>query len=160
MTIQVGDRIPSAELSTMTEDGIKKIATDELFADKTVVLFAVPGAFTPTCSAKHLPGFLERADELRSKGVDTVACLSVNDVFVMNAWGKNQQVGDRVLMLADGNGDFARQLGLEMDASQYGMGLRSKRFALIARNGTVEKLMVEAPGEFRVSSAESVLSDL
>jgi peroxiredoxin len=135
------------------------MSTAELFGGKKVVLFSVPGAFTPTCSAKHLPGFVERADEILGKGVDTIACMAVNDVFVMNAWGKSAKA-DRILMLADGNGEFARALGLELDASGFGMGQRSQRFALIADDGVVSDLFVESPGEFRVSSAEHVLSRL
>ena len=159
MTVQVGDRIPEATLTTMG-DGIQALTTQELFAGKKVVLFAVPGAFTPTCSAQHLPGFVEHAAEFKAKGVDTVACVSVNDVFVMGAWGDVQGTGDDVLMLADGNGDFTRALGLEMDATGFGMGQRSQRFALVADDGVITGLHVEAPGEFRVSSAESVLATL
>ncbi|MDX1556962.1 MAG: peroxiredoxin [Xanthomonadales bacterium] len=159
MSIQVGDRIPAAQFAVM-DDGVKNLTTEALFAGKKVVLFAVPGAFTPTCSAKHLPGFLEHAQALADKGVDRIACVSVNDVFVMNAWGKNQDVGDRITMLADGNGDFARALGLEMDATGFGMGHRCKRFALVAEDGVVTHLFVEPPGEFGVSSAEAVLAAL
>jgi peroxiredoxin len=135
------------------------MSTGVLFGGKKVVLFSVPGAFTPTCSAKHLPGFVERADEILGKGVDTIACMAVNDVFVMHAWGKGARA-DRILMLADGNGEFTRALGLELDATGYGMGQRSQRFALIADDGVVSDLFVESPGEFRVSSAEYVLSKL
>jgi peroxiredoxin len=135
------------------------MTTGELFGGKKVVLFSVPGAFTPTCSAKHLPGFVERADEILGKGVDTIACMAVNDVFVMHAWGKSAKA-DRILMLADGNGEFTRTLGLELDATGFGMGQRSQRFALVADDGVVSDLFVESPGEFRVSSAEYVLSKL
>ena len=135
------------------------MTSDELFAGKKVVLFSVPGAFTPTCSAKHLPGFVNHADEILAKGVDTIACMSVNDVFVMNAWGKSANA-DKIKMLADGNGDFAKALGLELDARGFGMGQRSQRFALVAVDGVVKDLFVEAPGEFRVSTAEHVLSSL
>jgi peroxiredoxin len=159
MTIQAGQKIPESNLSTMREDGPAALSTDDIFADKNVVLFSVPGAFTPTCSAKHLPGFVDHADEILARGVDTIACMSVNDVFVMNAWGKSAGA-DKILMLADGNADFARALGLEMDASPFGMGIRSQRFALIADNGRVTQLFVEAPGEFKVSSAEHILSKL
>jgi len=159
MSIQIGDKIPAAELATMT-DSVDIVSTEELFAGKKVVLFSVPGAFTPTCSAKHLPGFVEKASEIKAKGVDTIACLSVNDAFVMDAWGKDQKTGDDVLMLADGNGDFAKKLGLEMDGTAFGMGIRSQRFALIAENGVVTALNVEAPGEFVVSSAEAVIEAL
>jgi peroxiredoxin len=135
------------------------MTTGELFGGKKVVLFSVPGAFTPTCSAKHLPGFVERADEILGKGVDTIACMAVNDVFVMHAWGKSAKA-DRILMLADGNGEFTRALGLELDATGFGMGQRSQRFALVADDGVVSDLFVESPGEFRVSSAEYVLARL
>lgn len=159
MTIEAGDRIPDATLTVMTSDGPKGRTTEELFGGKRVVLFSVPGAFTPTCSAKHLPGFVDHAEELLSRGVDEIACMSVNDVFVMNAWGKSANA-DKITMLADGNGEFARALGLELDATGFGMGQRSQRFALIADDGVVTKLFVEAPGEFRVSAAEHVLSEL
>ena len=160
MTIKVGDKIPSATLMQMKDGGPKPVKTDELFGDKKVVLFALPGAFTPTCSAKHLPGFKTHAAELKAKGIDTIACLSVNDVFVMKAWAKDQGIGDEILMLADGSADFTRALGLEMDGSKFGMGLRSQRYALVAKDGVVEQLHVEAGGEFRVSSAEYLLAQL
>src|SRR5689334_4368983 len=153
MTIKAGDKMPSGTLKRMTKEGPKDISTDEIFKGKRVVLFSVPGAFTPTCDAKHLPGFVELADQIRAKGVDTIACMAVNDVFVMNAWGKAQSVGDKVLMLADGNGDYARALGLELDARKFGMGTRGQRFALIVDNG-------EEPGQFKVSAAEHVLGQL
>lgn len=159
MTIKTGDRIPEATLSLMTDDGIQTISTTEYFNDRCVVLFSVPGAFTPTCSAKHLPGFINHADELLAAGADTIACMSVNDVFVMNAWGQHAGAGP-IDMLADGNGDFALALGLEQDSRQWNMGMRSRRFALIANNGVITELMLEAPGEFRVSSAENVLKVL
>jgi peroxiredoxin len=158
--IKVGDRIPSVKLKHMTADGPKDLTTDELFKGKKVVLFALPGAFTPTCSAKHLPGFVTKAGEIKGKGVDTIACLSVNDAFVMNAWGKDQKVGDKVLMLADGNGDFTRAVGLEMDGTGYGMGKRSRRYAMVVQDGVVKTLNVENPGAFEVSSAEAVLKAL
>lgn len=158
MSIQIGDRIPPATLN-MLRDGVQAIGTDEIFAGKNVVLFSVPGAFTPTCSAKHLPGFVEKLGEFRARGVE-VACMSVNDAFVMGAWAKNQDVPPELMMLADGNGAFTKALGLEMDASAFGMGLRSRRFALYAEDGVVKKLAVEAPGEFKVSSAEAVLAAL
>ncbi len=160
MTIKVGDRIPSATLKHMTKDGPANVKTDELFKGKTVVLFSVPGAFTPTCHAKHLPGFVQNIDALKAKGVDTIACLAVNDVFVMSAWGKASNVDDKVLMLADGNADFTKALGLELDASGFGMGTRGKRFALVAKDGVVTQLNVESAGEFRVSAAEFVLGQL
>ena len=159
MAIQAGDRIPEATLSYMTEDGPAQASTAELFAGKTSVLFAVPGAFTPTCSVRHLPGFVDRLDDFHEAGVDTVACVSVNDVFVMHAWGKSAGAGG-ILMLADGNGDFARSLGLELDARAFFMGLRSQRFALVVEDGIVSQVFVEQPGEFRVSSAEHVLANL
>jgi glutaredoxin/glutathione-dependent peroxiredoxin len=160
MTIKVGDKIPSATLMQMKDGGPKPVSTDELFGNKKVVVFALPGAFTPTCSAKHLPGFIQNAEAIRAKGVDAIACLSVNDAFVMGAWGDNQGSGDKVMMLADGNGDFTRQLGLEMDASKFGMGQRSKRYAMVVDHGTVKVLDVEEPGAFQVSSAEHVLKQL
>jgi peroxiredoxin len=158
MTIQIGDRIPTATLNVL-RDGVQAVTTDEIFAGKNVVLFSVPGAFTPTCSAKHLPGFVEKLDEFRKRGIE-VACMSVNDAFVMGAWAKSQEVPPDLMMLADGNAVFAKAMGLEMDASAFGMGLRSKRFALYAEDGVVRKLQVEAPGEFKVSSAEAVLAAL
>jgi peroxiredoxin len=160
MTIKVGDRMPTGTFKQMTKDGPQNLTTDQLFKGKTVVLFSVPGAFTPTCDAKHLPGFVEQAPNIKTKGVDTVACMAVNDVFVMNAWGKHSNVGDNVLMLADGNGEYAKALGLEMDGTGFGMGLRGKRFAVLVKDGVVAQLNVEAPGEFKVSSAEYVLGQL
>ena len=157
--IEVGNRIPEATLTTMRENGPAALSTEELFGGKKVVLFSVPGAFTPTCSARHLPGFVEQAEQLHAKGVDTIACVAVNDVFVMNAWGKSANA-DHILMLADGNADFAKLLGLEMDASAFGMGMRSQRFALVADDGVVTRLFVEAPGEFKVSKAEAILASL
>ena len=158
MTIQAGDRLPEVPLQQIN-NGVQTIDTRTLFDGKKVVLFAVPGAFTPTCSEKHLPGFVEHFNEFRDKGVE-VACISVNDPFVMQAWGQSQHVPDGLLMLADGNGAFARALGLEMDASAYGMGTRAKRFAIYAEDGVVKQIHVEAPGEFRVSSAEYMLSQI
>ncbi|MFO1062033.1 MAG: peroxiredoxin [Dongiaceae bacterium] len=160
MSIKVGDRVPSVSLKMKTADGIQTVSTDELFKGKKVVLFALPGAFTPTCSAKHLPGFVQNHDQLKAKGVDSVACLSVNDAFVMDAWGKHQNVGDKVMMLADGNGEFTRAVGLTMDGTGYGMGERSQRYAMVVDNGVVKALNVEAPGAFEVSSAEAVLKAL
>jgi len=160
MTIQAGDRMPSGKLKTMTAEGPKDVSTDELFKGKKVVLFSVPGAFTPTCDARHLPGFVQNAEQLKAKGVDTIACMAVNDVFVMNAWGKHSNVGDKVLMLADGNGDYARALGLELDARGFGMGTRGQRFALIVDDGVVQTVNVEAPGQFKVSAAEHLLGQL
>lgn len=158
--LKVGDKIPSAKLMQMTKDGPRPITTDELFNGKKVVLFALPGAFTPTCSAKHVPGFVQHADEIKAKGVDTIACLSVNDAFVMNAWGKDQNAGDKVLMLADGNADFTDKMGLSFDASGFGMGKRSQRYAMLVDNGVIKALNVEKPGAFEVSSAESVMKVL
>jgi peroxiredoxin len=160
MTIKVGDNIPSAKLMTPTADGPKEITTDEVFKGKRVVLFAVPGAFTPTCSAKHLPGFLEHAAAIRAKGVDTIACMAVNDAFVMGAWSKQNGADGAVLMLADGSGTFTKALGLELDLIARGLGVRSQRFALIAENGKVTHLAVEPPGGFDVSRAEAVLGAL
>ena len=156
MTIKVGDRIPQATLNYF-KDGVQAISTDDIFKGKKVVLFSVPGAFTPTCSAKHLPGYTEKFAEFKSKGVD-VACLAVNDAFVMNAWAKDQKVPDGLLMLADGNGSFSKQLGLEMDGTAFGLGMRGKRFALYAEDGVVKQINVEAPGEFKVSDANSMLA--
>jgi len=160
MTIKVGDKIPSATLMQMKDGGPKPVTTSELFDGKKVVLFALPGAFTPTCSAKHLPGFIQNAQAIREKGVDTIACLSVNDAFVMGAWGDQQGAGDKVVMLADGNGDFTRELGLEMDGSRFGMGKRSQRYSMLVDNGVVKELNVEEPGAFAVSSAEHVMKQL
>ena len=158
MTIAVGDRIPEATLN-MLQDGVQAVDTHELFDGKKVLMFAVPGAFTPTCSAKHLPGYVENMAEFEKRGID-VACLSVNDAFVMGAWAKDQDVPGGLRMLADGNGAFTRALGLELDATPFGMGLRAKRFALYAEDGVVKQLHVEAPGEFRVSAADYVLEHL
>ena len=160
MAVKVGDKLPQARFTTMGPDGPKPITTDEVFAGKTVALFAVPGAFTPTCSMKHLPGFKEKAADLKKKGVDTIACVSVNDVFVMAAWGKDQGVGNQILMLADGNGDFTKAVGLELDASGFGMGKRSQRYSLVAKDGVVTQLNVEGPGEFKVSAADYMLEHL
>ncbi len=160
MAIKVGDKLPSVKLKTMTKDGMKEMTTDEIFGSGKTVLFALPGAFTPTCSAKHLPGFVGKAADIKGKGVSKIACLSVNDAFVMNAWGKDQNVGDSVMMLADGNADFTKAVGLEMDGSGFGMGLRSKRYAMVVENGVVKHLAVEAPGQFEVSSADAVMKAL
>ena len=160
MAIKVGDKLPTVSLKYMNKDGMQTATTDELFKGKKVVLFALPGAFTPTCSAKHLPGFVQNADTIKAKGVDTIACLSVNDAFVMNAWGKDQKVGDKVLMLADGNADFSKAVGLTMDGTGYGMGTRAQRYAMVVQDGVVKALNVEAPGAFEVSSAEAVLKAL
>ena len=160
MTVKVGDTLPQATFMTFGPDGPRPITSDELFKGKTVALFALPGAFTPTCSAKHVPGFKAHAAEIKAKGVDTIACLSVNDVFVMKAWGENQGVGDDILMLADGNGDFTKAVGLEMDGSKFGMGLRSQRYSVVVKDGVVTELNVEHGGEFKVSSAEYLLAQL
>ena len=160
MAIKAGDKMPAGTFKTKTKDGIQDLTTDQLFKGKTVVLFALPGAFTPTCSAKHLPGFVQNAGAIKAKGVDTIACLSVNDAFVMDAWGKDQKAGDKVMMLADGNGEFSKAVGLTMDASGYGMGTRSQRYAMVVKDGVVKALNVEAPGAFEVSSAEAVMKAL
>jgi peroxiredoxin len=144
----------------MSDSGPRDLSTGELFNDKRVVLFSVPGAFTPTCHAKHLPGYLSLGAQLRAKGIDTIACMAVNDVFVMSAWGKASNVGENVLMLADGNGDYTRALGLELDAKGHGMGSRGQRFAMVVDNGVVTHLNIEAPGQFKVSAAEAVLAQL
>jgi len=160
MSITVGSRMPEATLTRMGPEGPAPITTAEAFGGKKVVLFSVPGAFTPTCSKKHLPGYIKEADAIKAKGVDTIACMAVNDVFVMDAWAKAAGAGDKVLMLSDGNAEFTKKLGLEMDASKHGMGLRSKRFSMIVEDGVVKELNVEAPGEFNVSSAEATACQL
>ena len=161
MTIKVGDKVPSVTLRHLNaEGGVNAVSSDDYFKGKTVALFAVPGAFTPTCSAKHLPSFKTHAADLKQKGVDTIACVSVNDVFVMKAWGADQGVGDDILMLADGNGDFTKAIGLELDGSRFGMGPRSQRYSMIVADGVVKELNVEAGGEYRVSSAEYLLEQL
>jgi peroxiredoxin len=157
MTIKIGDRVPSATLVIMGEDGPQNTSGEELFKGRLVVLFGLPGAFTPTCSALHLPGYLALAGAFREKGVDAIVCLAVNDVFVMDAWGKQQKVGDKVIMAADGNGDFARATGLELDMTARGFGVRSQRFAMIVNDGVVTALNVEKPGEFLVSDAQTML---
>ena len=159
MSIRKGDRIPSVDLTRMVDGRPQSINTTEYFAGRKVVLFSVPGAFTPTCSAYHLPGFVEHLEDFSARGIDAVACMAVNDVFVMDAWGKSAGA-EGIDMLADGNADFATALGLEKDSSAFGMGLRSQRFAMVAEDGVVTQLMVDAPGEFRVSSAEAVLAAL
>jgi len=159
MSIQVGDRIPSIVLSQMAEQGPNPVLTTDYFAGRNIVLVSVPGAFTPTCSAYHLPGFVEHAKELSEKGIDAIACMAVNDVFVMHAWGQSSDAGS-IDMLADGNGEFVQALGLGLDGTAFGMGKRGQRFALVVNDGIVTHKMVEAPGEFRVSSAESVLAAL
>jgi peroxiredoxin len=160
MAIKIGDKLPEATFGVMTKDGPARKTTSELFGGKRVALFAVPGAFTPTCSAKHLPGFTANAAALKAKGVEDIACVSVNDTFVMDAWGRDQNVGSNVTMLADGNGDFSRAVGLTMDAKGFGMGERSQRYSMLVDDGVVKQLNVEAPGEFKVSSAEHMLSQL
>ena len=160
MAIQVGEKIPDVTIKTMKDGNMADVSTAELCAGKKVVLFAVPGAFTPTCSMQHLPGFIEHADAIRAKGVDTIACLSVNDAFVMDAWGKDRGAGDKVLMLADGNADFAQALGLTMDGTGIGFGTRAQRFALIIEDGVVKHAAVEEPMKFDVSSAEKILAAL
>ena len=160
MSIKVGDKLPDATFTVMGPDGPQPVTTEELTKGKTVALFAVPGAFTPTCSAKHLPGFKTHAADLKAKGVDTIACVSVNDVFVMNAWGKDQGVGEDIVMLADGNGAFTKAVGLELDASRFGMGPRSQRYSMVVEDGVVKTLNVEEGPEFRVSAADYMLAQL
>mgnify|MGYP002780996679 CR=1 FL=1 len=160
MTIQPGDRIPSATLLKATAEGPQPVSSDEFFAGRRVALFSVPGAFTPTCSARHLPGFVDKAEELKAKGVDEVACVAVNDAFVMHAWGQQAGAEGKVTMLADGNGDFAEALGLAADFSKFGMGKRGQRWAAIVNDGVVQELNVEEPGAFNVSSAEFMLARL
>ena len=160
MTIKAGERMPAGKLKTMTRRGPERRVDRRAVPGKKVVLFSVPGAFTPTCSAKHLPGFVQHADELKAKGVDTIACMAVNDAFVMGAWGKASNVGDKVVMLADGNGDYAKSLGLETDLRGAGLGMRGQRFALVVDDGVVKQAFIEAPKDFKVSSAEHVLAHL
>ena len=160
MTINVGDKIPSATLLKATAEGPQPVDTDSYFAGRRIALFAVPGAFTPTCSARHLPGFVDKAEEFKGKGVDEIACLSVNDAFVLQAWARDAGAEDKVTMLADGNGDFSKALGLSMDASKFGMGTRAQRFSAIVEDGVVRQLNVEEPGAFSVSSAEFMLGQL
>jgi peroxiredoxin len=158
MAVKAGDKMPAGKFKRMTKEGPKDITTEELFSGKRVVLFSVPGAFTPTCDAKHLPGFVQLADQILAKGVNTIACMAVNDVFVMNAWGKASGVGDKILMLADGNGEYARALGLELDAKAHGLGNRGQRFAVVVKDGVATQVEIEAPGQFKVSSAEHILA--
>jgi len=160
MTIKVGDRMPEGSFGIMTKEGPGSISSKELFGGKKVVLFSVPGAFTPTCSQSHLPGYVQNAESIKGKGVDRIACMAVNDVFVMDAWGRDRGADDKVMMLADGNGDYTRALGLELDASGFGMGKRSQRFSMVVEDGVVTQLNVEAPKEFKVSTAECVLGQL
>ncbi len=160
MSIQAGEKMPAGTFGVMTDAGPGAMSSDELFAGKKVVLVSVPGAFTPTCSMNHLPGFVDHADAIKGKGVDTVACMAVNDVFVMDAWGKDRGVGENVVMLADGNGEYTRALGLEMDATGFGMGHRGQRFAIVVDDGVASHVAVEAPGAFEVSKAESILDAL
>lgn len=160
MTIKTGDAIPGAQLTISGENGPTPVDARELLGSGKVILFAVPGAFTPTCSARHLPSYLDNLEALKEQGVDRIVCMAVNDIFVMQAWAKSAGVSDQFIMAADGNGEFTRALGLELDARAFGMGLRSQRFALIAQDGVVQDIMVEAPGEYRVSSAEHVLERL
>ena len=159
MTIQVGERLPDVQLTLATADGPIPVRSGDFFAGKRVALFAVPGAYTPTCSAKHLPSYVEKAAELKGKGIDEIVATSVNDAFVMGAWNKDQGSGD-ITMLADGNGEFAKAVGLEMDGSKFGMGQRSQRYSMIVNDGVVETLNVEAPGEYTASSAETMLGQL
>jgi peroxiredoxin len=160
MTIKIGDAMPAGTFGEMTENGPSTVTTDELFAGKKVVLFAVPGAFTPTCSAQHVPGFLANVDAIDAKGIDAIACMSVNDVFVMAAWGRELGVGDNIRMLADGNGDYAIALGLDADSRPFNMGIRSRRFAMVVDDGIVKSIAVDEPGQFEITSAESVLAQL
>ncbi len=160
MTVQVGDTIPSATLNIMTADGPSAITTDDIFKGKTVALFGVPGAFTPTCSAQHLPGFVANADALRAKGVDSIVCLAVNDAFVMGAWGKDQNVGDKVTLVADGSAQFTKAAGLELDLTERGLGLRCQRFSMVVDDGVVKSLNIDAAGTFEATSAEKILEQL
>ncbi len=159
MTVKTGDAVPQATMKVMGEKGPQDITTEDIFSGRKVVLFAVPGAFTPTCSAAHLPGYVANADKLKEKGVDTIVCLSVNDAFVMDAWGRDRNA-EALLMVADGNGDFTRAMGLELDGTGFGLGMRSQRYALVAEDGVITALHIEAPGAFEVSSAEAILEVL
>ena len=160
MTIQVGDKLPEATFAVMTENGPEQVNSQDYFAGRKVALFSVPGAFTPTCSAKHLPGYIEKQADLKAKGIDEIACTAVNDPFVMGAWSKASGADGKVTLLADGNAAFAKAVGLEMDGSKFGLGTRGQRYAMVVNDGTVEQLHVEAPGEFRVSSADYLLEQL
>jgi peroxiredoxin len=160
MSIAAGERMPAGKFKVMGQDGPQELTTAQLFDGKRVVLFSVPGAFTPTCSARHLPGYIDHAAELRARGVDTIACMAVNDVYVMGAWGKSAGAGDAVLMLADGSGEYARALGLELDLRSAGLGMRGQRFALLVDNGIATRVLVEGPGEFKVSAADYLLGQL
>lgn len=160
MTIKVGDKIPSVTLKHMEESGPKDITTDELFKGKKVLLFAVPGAFTPACSAQHLPGYIQNAEQIKAKGIDTIACIAVNDVFVMDAWGKSQNADNKVLMLADGDGEFAKATGLELDLNGKGLGMRSRRYAMVVEDGIVQILELEEGGKLEISTAEKLLEKL
>jgi glutaredoxin/glutathione-dependent peroxiredoxin len=160
MTIKVGDKVPAVNFRVLTAEGPKELTSDELFKGKKVAFFAVPGAFTPTCSQRHLPGYVDKAAALKAKGVDTIACLSVNDAFVMGAWGKDQKTDGKVTMLADGSGDFTRAVDLELDAARNGLGKRSQRYSMLVDDGVVKALHVEAAGKFEVSDADTMLKDL
>jgi peroxiredoxin len=160
MTIKVGDKLPNVSFTEATAEGPKPVTTDDIFKGKKVALFALPGAFTPTCSAKHLPGFKQLSSEIKGKGVDTIACISVNDAFVMRAWGEDQAVGEDIVMLADGNGAFTDAIGLAFDGTKFGMGKRSQRYSMIVDDGVVKELNVEEGGEFRVSAADYLLAQL
>ena len=160
MTIKVGDKLPSISLKYMNKDGMQTATTDDLFKGKKAVLFGLPGAFTPTCSAKHLPGFVTHAEDLKKKGVDVIACLSVNDAFVMDAWGKAQNAGDKVVLLADGAGELTKAIGMEFDLTARGMGIRSQRYSMLVEDGVVKQINLEKPGAFEVSKAEAILEKL
>jgi len=160
MTIQIGDKIPAVDVQYMGQDGVETVNTSELFAGKKVVLFALPGAFTPTCSASHLPGFVVNADALKARGIDLIVCLSVNDAFVMDAWGRQNNAEDQVMMIADGSARFSKAVGLELDLDARGMGIRSQRYSMLIDDGVVKAMHLEAPGEFKVSDAETMLNSL
>jgi len=160
MTIKVGDKLPQTTLVRATENGPEAVDSESYFAGRKIALFSVPGAFTPTCSARHLPGYVDKVEEFKAKGVDEIACTAVNDAFVLGAWSKSSNAGGKVTMLADGNGDFAKAVGLEMDGSKFGMGTRGQRFSMLVDDGVVKQINVEAPGEFKVSSAEHMLETL
>jgi glutaredoxin/glutathione-dependent peroxiredoxin len=160
MAVKVGDTVPAGKFRYLSAEGPKEITTDELFKGKKVAVFAVPGAFTPTCSARHLPGYVDRAGDIKAKGVDAVACIAVNDAFVMGAWGKDHKADDKVMMLADGSAEFTKAMGLELDLTRNGMGVRSQRYSMLVDNGVIKALNVEQPGQFDVSSAEAMIKGL
>ncbi len=160
MTIKIGDKVPSVTMRYLGPEGVKAVSAEEFFGGKKVVVFGLPGAYTRTCSSRHLPGYVGNAAALKAKGIDTIACLSVNDAFVMNAWGKEHGAGDNVVMLGDGSADFTKAIGLDLDRTEAGMGIRSQRYSMVVENGVVKALNVEPSGEYGISSAEAMLEKL